>query len=98
VKEDVIKILGEIEESSRLSKEIIENVLNFNLYSLLKVRSINHIKRDIYKCIINTCPNFLRAFKLIKCQSANPAMFRYNEMIIQKMDLIDVFFDIKLPF
>jgi hypothetical protein len=98
VKEDVIKILGEIEESTRLSKEIIENVLNFNLYNLLNVSAIRPIKRNIYKSIINTCPNFLRAFKLIKCQSANPAMFRYNEMIIQKMDLIDVFFDIKLPF
>ena len=98
VKEDVTKILGEIEDSVKNSRETIENVLAFNFYGLMKISSTKHIKKNIYQAVINRCPHFLKAFKLVKYQEQSPASLRENELTNQKMDLIDLFFKIKLPY
>jgi hypothetical protein len=98
VKEDVTKILSEVEELAKNSKDTIENVLRFDLYGLLKINSIKHIKRNIYKVIIEQCPDFLKAFKMVKYQERTAASLKENESINQKMALIELFIKIKLPF
>lgn len=98
VKEDVTKILADIEELAKNSRETIENVLAFNFYGLLKIDSIRHVKDKVYKSAIANCPDFLKAFKMIKYQGKTSASLKENERINQKMDLIDLFFKIKLPF
>ena len=98
VKEDVTKILAEIEELAKNSKDTIENVLKFDLYGLLKISTIKHIKKNIYKVIIEQCPDFLKAFKMVKYQGKTAASLKENEHINQKMALIELFIKIKLPF
>ena len=92
------KIFAAIEEVARISREIVENVLSFNLYGLFKISTIRHMKKSIYQTVINECPDFLNAFKLITYQGKTPASLRENERINQKMELINVFFKINLPF
>jgi hypothetical protein len=84
VKDEVVKILEEIEESGGLSKKIIENVLNFNLYSLLNVSEIRPIKRDIYKSINLERPNLTRRDSLKK----NNKQFCCNILIITDISLL----------
>jgi hypothetical protein len=98
VKEDVTKILAEIEELAKNSKETIENVLRFSFYGLLKINTIKHVKKNIYKTIIENCPDFLRAFKMVTYQGKTAASLKENEHINQKMALIELFIKIKLPF
>ncbi len=92
------KIFAEIEELAKNSKETIENVLNFNLYGLMKINTIKHVKKNIYRTIIENCPDFLRAFKMVKYQGKTAASLKENEHINQKMALIELFIKIKLPF
>ena len=92
------KIFAAIEDVVKISREIVENVLGFNFYGLFNISTIKHLKVSIYKTVINECPNFLNAFKLITYQSKSPASLRENERINQKMELINVFFKINLPF
>jgi phosphoserine phosphatase len=94
----VAKIFAAIEEVARISREIVENVLSFNLYGLFRISTIRHMKKSIYQTVINECPDFLNAFKLITYQGKTPASLRENERINQKMELINVFFKINLPF
>jgi hypothetical protein len=76
----------------------MDNVLSFDFYGLLIIGSIQHLKKSIYQKVVTECPDFLTAFKLIKYQGREPASLKENERINQKMNLIDVFFEIKLPF
>lgn len=76
----------------------MENVLTFNFYGLFKIGTIRNMKKNIYQKVINECPDFLTAFKLIKYQGRKPDSLKEFERINQKMDLIDIFFKIKLPF
>lgn len=82
----------------KISREIMENVLSFNFYGLFKISTIKHMKKNIYQKVMNECPDFLTAFKLIKYQGRKPDSLKENERINQKMSLIDIFFKIKLPF
>jgi hypothetical protein len=76
VKEDVTKILAVIEDLAKNSKDTIDNVLTFNLYNLLKIPTIRHIKKPLYQNIMRECPDFLKAFKLVKYQNKNPASLK----------------------
>lgn len=98
VKEEVSSILALIEGTVRLSKEILDAVLSFNLYAIMKISTIRHIKKSIYQHITEKCPTFFNAFRLIRDQNKSPASLRENESIAQKMDLIDLFLEINLPF
>ena len=98
MKEDVTKILAVIEELAKNSKDTIESVLSFNLYGLLKINTIKHIKKNIYKVVIEECPDFFKAFKMVKYQGKTAASLKENEHINQKMALIELFVKIKLPF
>jgi hypothetical protein len=97
VKEDVVKIFSWMGQAEK-TKEIMESVLSFDFYRLLKNSKINHLKNDLYQGISKECPYFLNAFRLVKYQGKAPDSLKENERINQKMDLIDIFFDIKLPF
>lgn len=78
MKQDVTTILSVIEEESKNTKETIENVLKFDLYGLLKLTSIRHIKKNVYQTIINKCPAFLKAFKQVKYLGKDPASLKEN--------------------
>ncbi len=57
----------------------MDNVLSFNFYDLLKSISGNQsLKKTIYQKVINQCPDFLNAFKLVKYQGRSPASLKEN--------------------
>jgi hypothetical protein len=56
----------------------------YNFYELLKSTKIGNIKKDIYEQIVRECPNFLKAFNLIKYQAKDPLSFKQIELINRK--------------
>ena len=98
VKEDVAKILNVIEEQLKVTNEILNHVLNFNIYPLLKVGAIKNIKQSVFRTIINECPNYLTAFKLVFYQKRSVESLREDPSIGQRLNLAKVFFKIKLPY
>jgi hypothetical protein len=59
-----------------MQQDILNNIMTYNVYELLKSTKIGNIKKDIYESIIQECPNFLKAYNLIKYQAKDPLSFK----------------------
>lgn len=60
--------------------------------------AIRNIKQSVFSTIINECPNYLTAFKLVYYQKRSVESLREDPSINQRFDLAKVFFKTKLPF
>ena len=65
---------GEIldENESRVSKEIDTHMRKYNIHGLLKTKSLHHIKKILYKAIIERCPSLFKAWEQVHILERKP--------------------------
>lgn len=79
VKEEIGKILEFIDDIARITKYALDCILGLKFIHFLKIQSLPSVRDAVFEFVIKNCPNYYKAFKLVRYQEKAPTSFGENK-------------------